>query len=118
MLVTTSFSGSNRMDNVLKDHRCPIQGLLLALSGDFRFYNLNPQDGSLRLLPDRTNRATVIAMTTDLRNQIASLSAAEKAELLDAVWESLEAESPSLTEEQRALQEARPSHCAGRPFLL
>ncbi len=23
MLVTTSFSGSNRMDNVLKDHRCP-----------------------------------------------------------------------------------------------
>src|SRR5271165_3300953 len=24
LLVTTSFSGSDRMDNVLKDHRCPI----------------------------------------------------------------------------------------------
>jgi len=24
LLVTTSFSGSNRMDNLLKDHRCPI----------------------------------------------------------------------------------------------
>lgn len=46
-------------------------------------------------------------MTTDLRNQIASLSAAEKAELLDAVWESLEAESVSLTEEQRAELDAR-----------
>src|SRR5271157_5033583 len=23
LLVTTSFSGSDRMDNVLKDHRCP-----------------------------------------------------------------------------------------------
>ena len=46
-------------------------------------------------------------MTTDLRNQIASLSAAEKAELLDAVWESLEAESPALTEEQRAQLDAR-----------
>jgi putative addiction module component (TIGR02574 family) len=46
-------------------------------------------------------------MTTDLRNQIASLSATEKAELLDAVWESLEAESPWLTEEQRAELDAR-----------
>jgi putative addiction module component (TIGR02574 family) len=37
-----------------------------------------------------------------VRNQIESLSAAEKAELLDAVWESLEADALSLTEAQRA----------------
>ena len=39
---------------------------------------------------------------TDLRNQIDRLSAAEKVELLDAVWESLEANADSLTEAQRA----------------
>jgi putative addiction module component (TIGR02574 family) len=39
---------------------------------------------------------------SDLRNQIETLSAAEKAELLDAVWENLEADALSLTEEQRA----------------
>jgi putative addiction module component (TIGR02574 family) len=39
---------------------------------------------------------------SDLRNQINSLSAAEKAELLDTVWESLEADSASLTDAQRA----------------
>jgi len=39
---------------------------------------------------------------SDLRTQIENLSAAEKAELLDAVWESLEAEALSLTDEQRA----------------
>ena len=39
---------------------------------------------------------------SDLRNQIESLSAAEKVELLDAVWESLEADALSLTEAQRA----------------
>jgi putative addiction module component (TIGR02574 family) len=38
----------------------------------------------------------------DLRTQIDNLSAAEKVELLDAVWESLEADSSSLTEAQRA----------------
>jgi putative addiction module component (TIGR02574 family) len=37
-----------------------------------------------------------------LRSQINSLSAAEKAELLDTVWESLEADSASPTDEQRA----------------
>ena len=37
---------------------------------------------------------------TDLRNQIESLSATEKAELLDAVWESLEGDALSLTDEQ------------------
>jgi putative addiction module component (TIGR02574 family) len=39
---------------------------------------------------------------SDLRNQIDSLSPAEKAELLDAVWESLEADSVLLTDAQRA----------------
>jgi putative addiction module component (TIGR02574 family) len=38
---------------------------------------------------------------SDLRSQINSLSAAEKAELLDAVWESLEADALSLTDAQR-----------------
>jgi putative addiction module component (TIGR02574 family) len=37
-----------------------------------------------------------------LRRQIKSLSPAEKAELLDTVWESLEADSASLTDAQRA----------------
>ena len=39
---------------------------------------------------------------SDLRSQIENLSAAEKAELLDTVWESLEADSASLTDVQRA----------------
>ena len=39
---------------------------------------------------------------SDLRNQIDSLSPAEKAELLDTVWESLEADAASLTDAQRA----------------
>jgi putative addiction module component (TIGR02574 family) len=39
---------------------------------------------------------------SDLRTQIKSLSAAEKAELLDTLWESLEADSASLTDAQRA----------------
>jgi putative addiction module component (TIGR02574 family) len=39
---------------------------------------------------------------SDLRSQINSLTAAEKAELLDTVWESLEADSASLTDAQRA----------------
>ena len=38
----------------------------------------------------------------DLRDQINSLSTAEKAELLDTLWESLEADSASLTDAQRA----------------
>jgi putative addiction module component (TIGR02574 family) len=38
----------------------------------------------------------------DLRKQIESLSAAEKAELLDTLWESLEADAASLTDAQRA----------------
>ena len=39
---------------------------------------------------------------SDLRHQIENLSAAEKAELLDLVWESLEADAASLTDVQRA----------------
>ncbi len=39
---------------------------------------------------------------SDFRNQIDSLSAAEKIELLDALWESLEADEVPLTEAQRA----------------
>ena len=39
---------------------------------------------------------------SDLRQQIENLSASEKAELLDAVWESLEADALSLTDTQRA----------------
>lgn len=39
---------------------------------------------------------------SDLRSQLENLSAAEKADLLDAVWESLEAEALSLNDEQRA----------------
>jgi putative addiction module component (TIGR02574 family) len=37
----------------------------------------------------------------DFRSQINELSAAEKVELLDAVWESLEADAASLTDAQR-----------------
>ena len=46
----------------------------------------------------------------DLRNQIDSLSAAEKAELLDMVWESLEADAVSLTDAQRAELDYRIAH--------
>jgi putative addiction module component (TIGR02574 family) len=38
----------------------------------------------------------------DLLQQINTLSPAEKAELLDAVWESLEVDALSLTDEQRS----------------
>ena len=44
---------------------------------------------------------------SDLRSQINSLSAAEKAELLDTVWESLEADALSLTDAQRTELEHR-----------
>ena len=43
----------------------------------------------------------------NLRHQIDSLSAAEKAELLDAVWESLEADAVSLTDAQRSEMDHR-----------
>lgn len=39
---------------------------------------------------------------SDLRHQIENLSASEKSELLDAVWESLEADALAVTDAQRA----------------
>ena len=39
---------------------------------------------------------------SNLQNEINSLSAAEKLELLDVLWESLESDLPALTKEQRA----------------
>ncbi len=39
---------------------------------------------------------------SDLQDKIGSLSAAEKFELLDVLWESLEADPPALTDDQRA----------------
>lgn len=44
---------------------------------------------------------------SDLRSQIESLSVAEKVALLDAVWETLEADALSLTEAQRAELDSR-----------
>jgi putative addiction module component (TIGR02574 family) len=38
----------------------------------------------------------------NLQNEIGSLSATEKFELLDVLWESLEADAPPLTDAQRA----------------
>jgi predicted signal transduction protein with EAL and GGDEF domain len=38
---------------------------------------------------------------SNLQNEIGSLSAAEKFELLDVLWESLEADAPALTDEQQ-----------------
>jgi putative addiction module component (TIGR02574 family) len=38
---------------------------------------------------------------SNLQAEIGSLSAAEKFELLDVLWESLEADPPALTEHQR-----------------
>ena len=38
---------------------------------------------------------------SDIQNEIGNLSAAEKFELLDTLWESLEAEELSLTDVQR-----------------
>jgi putative addiction module component (TIGR02574 family) len=39
---------------------------------------------------------------SNLQNEIGSLSTAEKFELLDVLWESLEADAPAPTDEQRA----------------
>jgi putative addiction module component (TIGR02574 family) len=50
----------------------------------------------------RAKTALPLEYMSDLRNQIESLSPAEKAELLDTVWQSLEADSLSLTDAQRA----------------
>jgi putative addiction module component (TIGR02574 family) len=47
---------------------------------------------------------------SDLREQINSLSPAEKAEMLDRVWESLEADAASPSDAQRA----ELDHCIAR----
>ena len=39
---------------------------------------------------------------SNLHQEIGALSAAEKLDLLDALWESIEADVPALTDEQRA----------------
>lgn len=46
-------------------------------------------------------------MVSDLRSRIESLSPTEKIELLDALWESLEAGDPLLTDAQRAELDVR-----------
>ncbi len=50
-----------------------------------------------------------------LRDQIANLTAVEKAELLDEVWESLEADSLTLTDAQRAELDSRIEHLGQNP---
>lgn len=52
---------------------------------------------------------------SNLHNEIGSLSAAEKFELLDALWESLEADAPALTDEQRAELDYRLAKYARNP---
>lgn len=51
----------------------------------------------------------------DLRAQLESLSAAEKVELLDAVWESLEADAQFLTDAQKAELDSRISRAERSP---
>ncbi len=52
---------------------------------------------------------------SDFREQISSLSPAEKADLLDTVWESLEADAVSLTDAQRAELDYRISRYEQNP---
>ncbi|HEY3840523.1 MAG TPA: addiction module protein, partial [Bryobacteraceae bacterium] len=49
------------------------------------------------------------------QSEISSLSAAEKFELLDVLWESLEADLPALTEEQRTELDCRVTVYAQNP---
>jgi putative addiction module component (TIGR02574 family) len=53
---------------------------------------------------------------SNLHNEIGSLSAAEKFELLDALWESLEADAPTLTDDQRAELDYRVARYERNPF--
>lgn len=52
---------------------------------------------------------------SDLRGQIENLSAEEKADLLDAIWESLETDASLLTEAQRAELDRRIAHHEQNP---
>jgi len=61
----------------------------------------------LRLFHTVSKCRDEIRMSSNLQNEIRSLSAAEKVELIDALWESLEADVPALTDEQRAELDCR-----------
>ena len=52
---------------------------------------------------------------SNLQKEIGSLSAAEKFELLDALWESIEADAPALTDEQRIELDCRVSRYGQNP---
>jgi len=52
---------------------------------------------------------------SNLQNEIGSLSAAEKFELIDVLWESLEADAPALTDEQRAELDYRVAKYEQKP---
>jgi putative addiction module component (TIGR02574 family) len=52
---------------------------------------------------------------SDLRHKVDSLSTAEKAELLDVVWESLEADALSLTDAQRTELDSRIARHEQKP---
>lgn len=52
---------------------------------------------------------------SNLRSQIDGLSPAEKVELLDAVWESLEADALSLTDAQRTELDRRIEYLERNP---
>jgi putative addiction module component (TIGR02574 family) len=54
-------------------------------------------------------------MSSNLQNEIGNLSAVEKVELIDALWESLETDPPALTTEQRAELEYRVSRYRSNP---
>lgn len=51
----------------------------------------------------------------DLREEIGQLTPAEKSDLLDALWESLQADQPSLTDAQRAELERRAERYEQHP---
>lgn len=57
-------------------------------------------------------------MVIDLQNEICRLSAADKLELLDVLWASLEADAPALTDEQRAELDCRAAKYEQNPSNL
>jgi putative addiction module component (TIGR02574 family) len=52
---------------------------------------------------------------SDLRNEIGALSRAEKFELLDALWESLETDAPQLTDSKKQELDNRIEHYEQNP---
>jgi putative addiction module component (TIGR02574 family) len=55
---------------------------------------------------------------SNLQNEISSLSGAEKFELLDALWESLETETPALTDAQRVELDDRAASYEQNPAAV